>query len=120
MTVIAARAPRSAAGARGQDFGRVEPMSITPEHLPRGSTKNHPRGDDRFRRAYEHAVAAGYFDTFNDEHYHHHRNRHHGADVQATSPMTAVFMDKESGYRLLPWHKRRPARAPRSPRARGG
>jgi hypothetical protein len=60
---------------------------------------------DRFRRAFEHAVAAGYFDVFNDEHYDHHRNRNHGADVLATSPMTARFMDQASGYRLLPWHR---------------
>jgi hypothetical protein len=60
---------------------------------------------DRFRRAYEHAVSAGYFDAFNDSHYDHHRNRHHGADVQATSPMTVAVMDRESGYRLLPWHR---------------
>jgi hypothetical protein len=60
---------------------------------------------DRFRRAFEHAVAAGYFDVFNDEHYDHHRNRNHGADVLATSPMTAMFMDTSSGYRLLPWHR---------------
>ncbi|WP_437631190.1 tyrosinase family protein [Sorangium sp. So ce854] len=60
---------------------------------------------DRFKRAYEHAVAKGFFDVFNDEHYNHHRNRHHGADLQATSPMTVMVMDEASGYRLLPWHR---------------
>lgn len=60
---------------------------------------------DRFQRAFEHAVAAGHFDDFNDEHYDHHHQRNHGADVQATAPMTVVFMDQTSGYRLLPWHR---------------
>ncbi|WP_437321828.1 tyrosinase family protein [Sorangium sp. So ce385] len=60
---------------------------------------------DRFERAYEYAVAQGFFDVFNDEHYDHHRNRHHGADLQATSPMTVMVMDQASGYRLLPWHR---------------
>lgn len=60
---------------------------------------------DRFVRAHEYAVAQGYFDVFNDEHYDHHRNRNHGADVLATSPMTAQFMETEWGYRLLPWHR---------------
>ncbi|MDC0679657.1 tyrosinase family protein [Sorangium atrum] len=60
---------------------------------------------DRFERAYEYAVASGFFDVFNDEHYDHHRHRHHGADLQATSPMTIMVMDETSGYRLLPWHR---------------
>lgn len=60
---------------------------------------------DRFKRAYEYAVANGFFDVFNDEHYDHHRHRHHGADLQATSPMTVMVMDETSGYRLLPWHR---------------
>jgi hypothetical protein len=60
---------------------------------------------DRFKRAYEYAVANGFFDVFNDEHYDHHRHRHHGADLQATSPMTVMVMDEASGYRLLPWHR---------------
>lgn len=60
---------------------------------------------DRFRRAFEHAAAAGYLDDFNDEHHDHHRNRNHGADVQATSPMTVVQNDRTWGYRLLPWHR---------------
>ncbi|WP_437896900.1 tyrosinase family protein [Sorangium sp. So ce124] len=60
---------------------------------------------DRFKRAYEYAVANGFFDVFNDEHYDHHRHRHHGADLQATSPMTIMVMDETSGYRLLPWHR---------------
>lgn len=60
---------------------------------------------DRFTRAFEYAVAKGYFDIFNDEHYDHERNRNHGADVQATSPMTVMTMPTEWGYRLLPWHR---------------
>jgi hypothetical protein len=60
---------------------------------------------DRFKRAFEYAVAQGFFDAFNDEHYHHHRHRHHGADVLATSPMTVQIMPTSWGYRLLPWHR---------------
>jgi hypothetical protein len=60
---------------------------------------------DRFRRAFGYAVEKGYFDVFNDEHYDHLRNRNHGADVLATSPMTAEVMPTSWGYRLLPWHR---------------
>jgi hypothetical protein len=60
----------------------------------------------RFSRAYEWAVAKGYFDVFNDEHFNAMRNRHHGADVLAVAP-PAVFPGEtpEWGYRLLPWHR---------------
>lgn len=60
---------------------------------------------DRFVRAFEYAVAQGYFDAFNDEHHHHHEHRHHGADVLATSPITVQTMPTSWGYRLLPWHR---------------
>lgn len=60
---------------------------------------------DRFERAFGYAVEKGFFDIFNDEHYDHERNRNHGADVLATSPMTAMSMPTEAGYRLLPWHR---------------
>lgn len=60
---------------------------------------------DRFVRAFEYAVARGYFDAFNDEHHHHHKHRHHGADVLATSPITVQTMPTAWGYRLLPWHR---------------
>jgi hypothetical protein len=61
---------------------------------------------DRFRRAFEFAVAQGYFDPFNDEHYDHHKHRHHGQDVLATSPMTIMTSHHASaGFRLLPWHR---------------
>lgn len=60
---------------------------------------------DRFTRAFEYAVSKGYFDVFNDEHYDHMRNRNHGGDVQATSPITVMTMPTEWGYRLLPWHR---------------
>lgn len=59
----------------------------------------------RFTRAFEYAVAKGYFDIFNDEHYDHERNRNHGGDVQATSPITVMTMPTTWGYRLLPWHR---------------
>lgn len=77
----------------------------TPSVVRKSAGAMAPDEIDRFRRAFEHAVARGYFDVFNDEHYDHHRNRNHGADVQATSPMTAKFMDQASGHRLLPWHR---------------
>jgi Common central domain of tyrosinase len=60
---------------------------------------------DRFTRAFEYAVAQGFFDVFNDEHFAHARNRHHGADLQATSPITVMIMSTTCGYRLLPWHR---------------
>jgi hypothetical protein len=60
---------------------------------------------DRFTRAFEYAVAQGFFDIFNDEHYNHERNRNHGADVLATSPITVEQMPTSWGYRLLPWHR---------------
>jgi hypothetical protein len=60
----------------------------------------------RFSRAYRWAVAKGYFDVFNDEHFDAMRNRHHGADVLAVAP-PAVFPGEtpEWGFRLLPWHR---------------
>ena len=56
----------------------------------------------RFSRAYRWAVAKGYFDVFNDEHFNAMRNRHHGADVLAVAP-PAVFPGEtpEWGFRLL-------------------
>jgi hypothetical protein len=59
----------------------------------------------RFTRAFEYAVAKGFFDVFNEEHYNHHHQRNHGADVLATSPMTVMIMGTTSGHRLLPWHR---------------
>jgi Common central domain of tyrosinase len=60
----------------------------------------------RFSRAYTWAVAKGYFDVFNDQHFNAQRNRHHGADVLAVAP-PAVFAGEtpQWGYRLLPWHR---------------
>lgn len=60
---------------------------------------------DRFKRAFEYAVARGYFDAFNDSHNNHHHQRHHGADVLATSPITVMVMPRAWGFRLLPWHR---------------
>ena len=61
---------------------------------------------NRFRRAFEWAVAKGYMDVFSDEHFDAERNRQHGADVLAGAP-PAVFLGKTPawGYRLLPWHR---------------
>jgi hypothetical protein len=60
---------------------------------------------DRFERAFAYAVAKGLFDPFNDEHYNHEKQRHHGADVMASSPIMVMQMSQASGYRLLPWHR---------------
>lgn len=71
----------------------------------RSASEMRPEEIDRFVRAFEYAVAQGYFDDFNDSHNNHHHQRHHGADVQATSPITIVVMPREWGFRLLPWHR---------------
>jgi hypothetical protein len=60
---------------------------------------------DRFQRAFGYAVAKGYFDPFNDEHYNHEKQRHHKADVMASSPIMIMQMSDQAGYRLLPWHR---------------
>jgi hypothetical protein len=61
---------------------------------------------DRFQRAFRWAVAKGYFDVFNDEHFDHMRNRQHGADVlSSTPPEAAAGLAPSWGYRLLPWHR---------------
>ena len=61
---------------------------------------------DRFRRAFSWAVARGFMDVFNDEHFDHMRNRQHGADVLAqTPPAVEPGETPEWGYRLLPWHR---------------
>jgi hypothetical protein len=60
----------------------------------------------RFSRAYTWAVAKGYFDVFNDQHYNAMRNRHHLGDVQATAPPTVAAGEGFAwGLRLLPWHR---------------
>jgi hypothetical protein len=60
----------------------------------------------RFSRAYRWAVAKGYFDVFNDEHYNARRNRQHAADVQAAAPPSVVAGESPAwGLRLLPWHR---------------
>jgi len=61
---------------------------------------------NRFSRAFRWAVAKGYFDVFNDEHFDHLRNRQHGADVQAGAPPSVVpGLAPSWGLRLLPWHR---------------
>jgi hypothetical protein len=83
-----------------------EPAS-EPTVVARKSVKSlSPEEIARFVRAHEYAVARGYFDPFNDEHYDHHKHRHHGADVLACSPMAITASHSASaGYRLLPWHR---------------
>ena len=60
----------------------------------------------RFSRAYKWAVAKGYFDVFNDQHYNGRRNRHHGLEALSTAPPAvgpgASFV---WSLRLLPWHR---------------
>lgn len=61
---------------------------------------------DRFERAFSYAVRKGYFDAFNDEHFNHQRNRNHGAELEATAPITAMAGESIAWeYRLLPWHR---------------
>ena len=61
---------------------------------------------ERFSLAFKWAVAKGYFDVFNDEHFDHMRNRQHGVDVQAyATPAVAPGLAASWGYRLLPWHR---------------
>lgn len=61
---------------------------------------------ERFARAFEWAVARGFLDAFNDEHYDAMRNRHHGADVQAGAPPSVKLGETGAwGFRLLPWHR---------------
>ena len=60
----------------------------------------------RFSRAYKWAVAKGYFDVFNDQHYNARRNRHHGLEALETAP-PAVAPGESLAWalRLLPWHR---------------
>jgi hypothetical protein len=61
---------------------------------------------DRFERAFSYAVGKGYFDSFNDEHFNHQRNRQHGAELTATAPIGAMAGESIAWeYRLLPWHR---------------
>ena len=60
----------------------------------------------RFSRAFTWAVAAGYFDVFNDNHFNARRHRHHGADVLAVAPPAVAPGESLAwGLRLLPWHR---------------
>jgi hypothetical protein len=77
---------------------------------PRSVRKNASRMSrqeiHRFSRAFRWAVAKGYLDVFNDEHFDHMRNRNHGADVLAGAPPAVQPGEAPSwGFRLLPWHR---------------
>ena len=86
--------------AYGQRGGR------RPQSVHKNAARMSRQEIRRFSRAYEWAVAKGYFDVFNDQHFNARRNRHHGADVQATAPPTvAVGESLAWGLRLLPWHR---------------
>jgi hypothetical protein len=77
-----------------------------PQSVHKSAAKMSREEIRRFSRAYRWAVAKGYFDVFNDQHFNAKRNRHHGADVLAVAP-PAVFPGETPawGYRLLPWHR---------------
>jgi hypothetical protein len=77
-----------------------------PRTVHKNASRMSPEEINRFSRAYQWAVAHGYFDVFNDEHFNAKRNRHHGADVLAVAP-PAVFPGETPawGFRLLPWHR---------------
>jgi hypothetical protein len=91
-------------GCNGSGGGETDPKPAGPVTRKSASALSSDE-IDRFKRAFEYAVAKGHFDAFNDEHFDHERNRHHGADVLATSPMTIMQMPTTWGYRLLPWHR---------------
>ncbi len=92
----------SGSGGGGGGGGSPQPAGKTAR---KSASKMSAEEIDRFRRAFSYAVSKGYFDVFNDEHFNHDRNMNHGADVEATSPMTVMVMPKTWGYRLLPWHR---------------
>lgn len=72
----------------------------------KSASQMNPAEIDRFQRAFSYAVGKGYFDVFNAEHQNHERNRNHGVDLTATSPITAMAGPSITwGYRLLPWHR---------------
>ncbi|MFO0547376.1 MAG: tyrosinase family protein [Polyangiaceae bacterium] len=92
-------------GSGGDGQGGNGGDTPAPKVLRKSASELTAEEQDRFVRAFEYAVAQGYFDIFNDEHYDHERNRNHGGDVLATSPITVMTMPIEGGYRLLPWHR---------------
>ena len=83
--------------------------AAAPQHaqvVRKSASQMNPAEIDRFQRAFSYAVGKGYFDVFNAEHQNHERNRNHGVDLTATSPITAVAAPSITwGYRLLPWHR---------------
>jgi hypothetical protein len=87
--------------AYAEALGGVRP------HVTRKSASTMSRAEvDRFTRAFTWAVARGYLDVFNDEHFDHMRNRQHGADVLAGAPpAVAPGLAASWGHRLLPWHR---------------
>ena len=60
---------------------------------------------NRFKRAFDAAVARGRMDVFCDEHGNHMAHHMHGADIGPHSPMYFSFMSATAGHRLLPWHR---------------
>jgi hypothetical protein len=77
-----------------------------PQTLHKNAARMSRQEIRRFSRAYRWAVAEGYFDVFNDQHFNAMRNRHHGADVLAAAPpAVGVGESLAWGLRLLPWHR---------------
>jgi hypothetical protein len=86
--------------AYGQRGGR------RPQSVHKNAARMSRQEIRRFSRAYTWAVAKGYFDVFNDEHFNAQRHRHHLADTQATAPPSVLAGESFAwGLRLLPWHR---------------
>lgn len=78
----------------------------TPLVVRKGVKSMTPDEISRYVRAHEYAVAKGYFDTFNNEHFDHHKHNHHGQDLLSCSPMAVMNAHSPAAaHRLLPWHR---------------
>jgi Common central domain of tyrosinase len=86
--------------AYGQRGGR------RPQSVHKNAARMSRQEIRRFSRAYKWAVAKGYFDVFNDQHFNARRNRHHGLEALAVSPPAVAPGESLAwGLRLLPWHR---------------
>jgi tyrosinase-like protein len=88
------------------DPAYAQSVGTRPRSVRKSASRMSRQEIKRFSRAYRWAVAKGYFDVFNDEHFDHMRNRHHGADVLAVAPPAVQpGLAPSWGLRLLPWHR---------------
>lgn len=85
------------AGGAGGSGGQGGSTTAKPKAVRKSASALTAVESERFVRAFGYAVSKGYFDIFNDEHYDHERNRNHGGDVQATSPITVMDNPIEGG-----------------------